>query len=384
MMIALLVLVFYALIMWLVFYKYRLLKFNIAWGVVTFWVGFHVLFLLVVFLRFYTPFSIDGHVIRQTVQIAPRLPHPTLLEDVFVAQNEKVKKGDKLYQFDKTLYAAQLAEAQANLESARQNALILQENIDLAQDSLEQAQATESYAASQVKRYTDLVPKGGARQETLDKWVSDLRSATAQVAEAQANVKKAQIAADAKIDGVNAQVAAAQAQVDQARFYLDQTTIYAPEDGTIISQQARPGLVVGGFRIGSIAAFVADADPYFLASFYQEHLKFVEPGQPVEVALDIFPGRVFTGKVKSIWEGTGQGQIKPSGDVPNFLFMKLQGRFAVEIDLGDDPALKKRYPGGAHGAVAIYTGGGGEWVAVLRRMNLRLYSWANFIVPFDV
>ncbi len=383
MTIALLILVVYAIAMWLVFYKYRLLKFNIAWGVVTFWVGFHVLFLLVVFLRFYTPYTIDGHVIRQTVQISPRLPHPTLLEEVFVAQNQKVKKGDKLYQFETTLYQAQLDEAQANLVGAEQNAKILLEDVAQAQDALQEAQAKAQYAAEQVKRYTDLVPKGGAKQETLDQWTAQLAGDTAQVSEAQANLRKAQLAADAKINGVNAQVAAAKAQVDQAQFYLDQTTIYAPEDGVIISQQARPGLVVGGFRIASIAAFVADANPYFLATFYQEHLKFVEPGQPVEVALDIYPGQIFKGKVKAIWEGTGQGQIVPHGRVPEFLFMQPQGRFAVEIDLDDDPALK-RYPAGAHGAAAIYTGGGGNWVAVLRRVNMRLYSWVNFIVPFDV
>ncbi|WP_298817318.1 efflux RND transporter periplasmic adaptor subunit [uncultured Roseibium sp.] len=383
MTIALLILGVYALFAWLVFYKFRWLKFNIAWGVVTFWVGFHVLFLLVVLLRFFTPYTIDGHVIRQTIQIAPRLPHPTVLEEVFVAQNQKVKKGDKLYQFEKTLYAAQLAEAVANLADARQNALILEEDIHIAQDSLEAAQASETYAAQQVKRYSDLVPKGGAKQETLDKWESQLAAAQAQVHEARDNLKKAQLAAEAKIDGVNAQVAAAEAQVEQAQYYVDQTTIYAPEDGVIISQQARPGLVVGGFRIASIAAFVADADPYFLATFYQEHLKFVEPGQPVEVALDIYPGQIFTGKVKAIWDGTGQGQIIPRGRVPEFMFMSPQGRFAVEIDLDDDPALK-RYPAGAHGAAAIYTGGGGGWVAVLRRVNMRLYSWVNFIVPFDV
>lgn len=383
MTIALLIVAVYAIVCWVVFYKYKLLKFNIVWGVVTFWVGFHVLFLLVVFLRFFAPYTIDGHVIRQTVQIAPRLPHPTLLQEVYVAQNQPVKKGDKLYQFETTLYAAQLAEAKANLVGAQQNAQILQEDIAQAQDAQAGAEANESYAAEQVARYTNLVPRGGAKQETLDKWTAQLAAAKAQVAEAAANVKKAQLAADAQVDGVNAQVAAAQAQVDQAQYYLDQTAIYAPEDGKIISQQARPGLVVGGFRVGSIAAFVANADPYFLATFYQEHLKFVEPDQPVEVALDIYPGQVFTGKVKAIWEGTGQGQIKPSGNVPNFLFMSPQGRFAVEIVLDDDPALK-RFPGGAHGAAAIYTGGGGEWVSVLRRVNMRLYAWANFIIPFDV
>jgi membrane fusion protein (multidrug efflux system) len=155
----------------------------------------------------------------------------------------------------------------------------------------------------------------------------------------------------------------------------------APEDGVIISQQARPGLVVGDRRVGAIAALVSNVDPYFLATFYQEHLKLVRPDQFAEVALDIFPGQIFKAKVVSIWEGTGQGQMVPSGDVPKFPIPHLQGRFAVQFVV-DDPALTN-FPAGAHGAVAIYTGQGGVF-EVIRRINIRLYSFMNFLFPLDI
>lgn len=383
MTVALLITFFYALAIYLVFFRFQLLKFNIVWGVVSFWVGFHLLLIFVVALRFFTPYSIDGHVIRQTVQLVPRLPEPTLIEEVLVAQNTPVKKGQPLYQFDRTVYELRLKEQEADLALARQNALALDQDVALAQDQLDAARATQALAEEEVKRYTALVPQGGAKQETLDKWIEQLAVARAQVAEAEANLKKAELARDAKVDGVNAQVAKAQAMVDQANYFLDQTTLRAPEDGIIVSQQARPGLVVGGRRIGAIAVLIGDADPYLLAGFYQEHLKFVEEGQPVEVALDIYPGQIFEGKVKAIWEGTGQGQIKPSGNVPTFRFPQLQGRFAVEIVLDKTPALK-RFPAGAHGAVAIYTGAGSSGFEVLRRINIRLYSWMNFLFPLDI
>jgi multidrug resistance efflux pump len=383
MTVALLITFFYALAIYLVFFRFQLLKFNIVWGVVSFWVGFHLLLIFVVALRFFTPYSIDGHVIRQTVQLVPRLPEPTLIEEVLVAQNTPVKKGQPLYQFDRTVYELRLKEQEADLALARQNALALDQDVALAQDQLDAARATQALAEEEVKRYTALVPQGGAKQETLDKWIEQLAVARAQVAEAEANLKKAELARDAKVDGVNAQVAKAQALVDQANYFLDQTTLRAPEDGIIVSQQARPGLVVGGRRIGAIAVLIADANPYLLAGFYQEHLKFVEEGQPVEVALDIYPGQIFEGKVKAIWEGTGQGQIKPSGNVPTFRFPQLQGRFAVEIVLDETPALK-RFPAGAHGAVAIYTGAGSSGFEVLRRINIRLYSWMNFLFPLDI
>ncbi len=381
MFIAVGIVVAYIVFVWLIFFRFRLLKFNIVWGIVGFWVGVHLLLIFLVALRFFQPFSLDSHVVRPTIQLVPRLQQPTVLEEVLVTANQQVKAGDVLYQFDKTIYAANVDSNQANLVMAQQNAKILDTDVELAKDAQAEAVANQTYAQEEVKRYSDLVPKGGARQETLDKWTQQLAAANAQVAEAQANVQKAELARDAQIDGVNAQVVAAQAQLKKSQYFLEQTTLRAPEDGMIITQQARPGLVVGNRRIGALAVLVADADPYILGTFYQEHLKFVEPGQEVEFALDIFPGQIFKGSVATVWWGTGQGQIKPSGNVPTFRVPKLQGRIAVQSTV-DDPSLK-RLPAGVHGAVAIYTGKG-KGFAPLRRINIRLYSWANFLFPLDL
>jgi multidrug resistance efflux pump len=48
-------------------------------------------------------------------------------------------------------------------------------------------------------------------------------------------------------------------------------------------------MVSGIYRIGGIAALIAESDRYLLATFYQENLKYVRPGQPVEVAFDLYP-----------------------------------------------------------------------------------------------
>ena len=71
-------------------------------------------------------------------------------------------------------------------------------------------------------------------------------------------------------------------------------------------------MVSGIYRVGGIAALIADADRYVLATFYQQNLKYVRPGQRVEVALNLHPGQIFAGKVDSIWRGNGVGQYLPS------------------------------------------------------------------------
>ena len=93
-------------------------------------------------------------------------------------------------------------------------------------------------------------------------------------------------------------------------------------------------MVSGITAIGGIAALIADADRYLLATYYQENLKYVRRGQSVEVALDLYPGQIFAGKVDSIWRGNGMGQYLPSDEIPKFQQPPpnvAQGQYAVKI-----------------------------------------------------
>ncbi|WP_170381408.1 HlyD family secretion protein [Ruegeria atlantica] len=381
MFVALGITLFYIIFVWFIFFKMQWLKFNIAWGIVSFWVGAHLLLIFLVALRFFQPFSIDSHVVRSTIQIVPRLTQPTVLTEVLVEPNTEVKKGDALYRFEDTVFALEVQEAKAQLVAAQQNAKILEQDVIVASEAVERANAQLAYALTQQKRYENLVPAGGARQDELDRWNEQVTEDQAQIKEAEANLEKAQLALDSQIDGVNTGILQAQAQLEKAQYFLDNTTIYAPEDGMIVSQQARPGLVVGEIRLGAIASFVTKDNPYILATYRQQNLKFVEPGQEVEVALDLYPGEILSGKVEAIWWATRQGQYLPSGRLPGFELPKLPGRIAVQISV--DVPENHTFPAGGHAAVAIYTGQGKSF-EFLRRINIRLYSFANFIRPLDI
>lgn len=381
MLIALGITLFYLIFVWLIFFRLKLLKFSVVWGVVSFYVGAHLLLIFLVALRFFQPYTVDAHVIRNSIQIVPRLPEATVLTEVLVTPNTPVKKGDPLYRFDDTIYQLQVDGARAQLAAAEQNVKILAEDVEAATEAVTRTEAQLSYATTQQKRYATLVPQGGARQDDLDRWNDQVVEDTAAVKEAEANLHKAVLARDMNIDGVNTGVAQAKAALAQAEYFLDNTLITAPEAGMIVNQQARPGLVVGTVRLGAIASLITEDNPYILATYRQQNLKFVEPGQEVEIALDLYPGEILTGTVEAVWWATSQGQYLPSGRLPEFVVQKLPGRIAVQIkvDLPEDRML----PGGAHGAVAIYTGGGKSF-EFLRRINIRFYSFANFIRPLNI
>jgi multidrug resistance efflux pump len=68
-------------------------------------------------------------------------------------------------------------------------------------------------------------------------------------------------------------------------------------------------MVSGMLRVGGIAALFVSADRYLLATYFQENLKYVRPGQFAEIALNLYPGQIFKGHVDSIWKANGVGNI---------------------------------------------------------------------------
>jgi multidrug resistance efflux pump len=368
--------------LWLVFFKFRWLKFSVAWALVSAFFVVHVLLIFLIGLRFMTPASNNAKVVQHTIQLVPRLSEPTLVTAVLVEQNQPVKKGQPLFQFDRRPYEYKVQQLEAQLAQAKQNVLILKADIDVAAQKLVKAQSETVYAGYQQKLAASLAANGAGPEEEAQRWDAQLKVNEAAVKETAAELSRAKLRYESEINGVNTSVAGAEAELAQARYYLDNTTLVAPEDGHIINLQVRPGMVAGDYRIGAIASFICDDGRYLLAAYFQEILKYMTNGQPVEVALDLYPGQIFRGKVQSIWKASGEGQYLPSGSLPLFHPdpPKIpQGCFAVAI-VFDDPDQSK-FPIGTQGVAAVYTQGmKGPWAA-LRRISIRVTSWMNWLYP---
>jgi multidrug resistance efflux pump len=379
-----LILIVFFSIFWLVFFKLKLLKLSPAGGLVSAFFVLHLFLIFVIGLRFVTPNSNNATVVQRTIQLVPRLPEPTLVADVLVDDNTPVRKGQVLFQFDRRPYEYKVEQIEAQLAEAKQNVAILRADVDVATQKANRSKVELEYEQYQKKMFDQLAKQQAVRQEVVEQWSTRMNAAEATQDEALAELERARLKYKSEIDGVNTTVANMEAQLRQARYYLDNTTLSAPEDGRIINLQVRPGMVSGIYRIGGIAALIADADRYLLATFFQENLKYVQPGQPVEVAIDLYPGQIFAGKVDGIWRGNGIGQYLPSDEIPRFeqpAPAVPQGQYAVKILL-DDPDPSK-FPIGAQGSAAIYTAGEhGAWAA-LRKISIRAHSWFNWLYPMS-
>jgi multidrug resistance efflux pump len=417
----------YILFVWLIFFRLKLLKFSIMWGFVSGFVGIHVLLIFLIGLRFVTPYSTDIKVVQHTIQLIPRLPEPTLVTKVWVQENVPVKKGDKLFEFDRTVYESKANAVKAQLAAAQQHVLELKAQLDAASSAVAQARgqrnsakaaldaAAATTAQAQAKRKlsksafaiaksVEQGDPGAISKLRLDQAGDDMAAADAAVKIAQGNERQARVAFEetaeaaiqnalanelkarlaytSQINGENTTVAKLKANLAEAQYYLDNTTMLAPEDGYLINLQVQPGMVAGTIRFGAIASFIVDKGRYVLGSYNQEVLLWVKSGQSVEVAFDLYPGQIFKGKVQAIWRGSGEGQLLPSGDLPKFSPAPNvpQGQFAVQIVM-DDPDESK-FPIGAQGAAAIYTSEG-AWAA-LRKIGIRGRTWLNWLYPLNI
>jgi multidrug resistance efflux pump len=421
MLIALLITFLFIAFVYLVFFKFKWLKFSIMWGIVTGVVALHVFLIFIIGLRFMAPFSTNLKVVQHTIQLIPRLPDPTLVTAVLVKPDVPVKKGQPLFQFDRRPYEYQVAQLEAQLNaasasaeaaqykveqlkaglaSANQDVRMYKADLDASEQKVARAKSDLDYAKYQQQLSSGLAQKGAGPEEDAQKWQAQMDANEASVMEATAEAERSRLKYQSQWEGVNTTVAGAtaelkesqaaqqqvaatiqslKAQLETAHYYLDNTLMVAPEDGHIVNLQVQPGMVAGILRVGGIASFIVDSDRYMLASFSQETLKYVKVGQPVEVAMDLYPGQVFEAKVDSIWWASGEGQYLPSDVIPTFYPdpSQPQGEFAVKI-YPNNPS-QVQLPIGAQGAATIYTSGGG--FALLRKIAIRIHSWFNWLYP---
>src|SRR5271165_3227428 len=147
MIIALLICVIFTFFVWLVFFKFKWLKFTAVWGVVSTFFLIHGVLAALIGLRFVTPFSVEAKVIQHTIQLVPRLSEPTLVTAVLVEPNVLVKKG------------------QAQLAQAKQNVLILKADVDVAMQKADKAKSDLKFSQTMREATVKLAKTGAAPEE---------------------------------------------------------------------------------------------------------------------------------------------------------------------------------------------------------------------------
>ena len=144
----------------------------------------------------------------------------------------------------------------------------------------------------------------------------------------------------AEIAQATAALARAQAVQSQAELNLGYTTIVAPIDGMVGNRTLRIGqFVQAGTQLMSV---VPVGGAYVVANFKETQLTDVREGQPVDIAVDMFPGQTVHGHVDSIAPASGQefALLPPDNATGNFTKVVQRIPVKIALDAGDDASRR--------------------------------------------
>ena len=96
------------------------------------------------------PWTRDGQVRAQVIQITPRVSGPIV--ELPIKDNQFVKNGDLLFEIDSRTFAANLAEARANLDRARDDIKALEKQVEGGEATVMQYEAQVEAATANITR----------------------------------------------------------------------------------------------------------------------------------------------------------------------------------------------------------------------------------------
>jgi membrane fusion protein (multidrug efflux system) len=286
-----------------------------------------------------------------------------LVKTVNVKEGQTVRKGDILFTIDRQPFQIALVNAQSQLAQTVQT-------VQQTKDSYQQLVSTVAAQKAQVDldarnnaRYASLVKANAIAPATYDQSRLTLAGAQQQLAADQstANAMLAKLNGDPNIAVEKTpQYMQARAAVDEAQRQLDHTIVRAPFDGIVSEVDSlQPGTLVisamSAFSTTSAVGLIGSSDAWVDAQMKETDLTNVRLGQPVDVAIDTYPGRTWHGTVSAISAATsGAFSVLPAENSSGN-WVKVQQRIPLKIRIErkpGDPELRS----GMSAEVEIDTG----------------------------
>lgn len=347
------------------------------------------------------PWTRDGQVRAQVVQITPRISGPIV--QLPIKDNRLVQKGDLLFQIDPRTFQATLDQRRAELDKTIDDISALGKAVDAAKATVDQYDslvrqaeitirgytAASNEAQSTFERISQAAESGAVAQQQLDESREKVDVAQAQLDGAnarqiQANAQKLQAEADlarAQADlgapgDDNARLRAAKAAVEAAELDLEFTQVEAPVTGYVTNLDLR----LGDQTVANQPALaLVDIDSYWVSGFFKETtIGHVKEHDRAIVTLMSYPDQPLEGRVDSLGWGIAQQDGSTGFDLlpnvsPTFEWIRLAQRIPVRIHLEHVPyGVELRV--GTTASVLVMTGtgegdGGGAVAPVPRALQ---------------
>jgi membrane fusion protein (multidrug efflux system) len=266
------------------------------------------------------------------VQIDTLLANAAQVRAQVIAAEAEMIRADADVKRTQELYSGDQIVSRRELDHATKDARVAAAQLEAARKKVvaAEAQVAEARAAQQTAT------------ESLHVMESQVLEAQARVGEvlgrlAAAHTAPYQVAvSQSQADTASAEVAQARAEVERAELDLASTQMRAPESGRVTRKVAEAGAYV---QIGQALLTIVPRDVWVVANFMETQLANMRPGQPVEMKVDAYPGKIFKGHVESFQAGTGSrfSLLPPENATGNFVKVVQRVPVKMVFDTAPDP-----------------------------------------------
>ena len=286
--------------------------------------------------------TIDADVVHIASPVSGRIVR------LAVEDNQRVAKGDVLFEIDPVPYRLLLAQTQADLELARaaldtRRRTIVGEraNAVIAGDQTGKAARNYELTSRSVQRLAPLAAKGYVPVQQLDQAQVAQHDAELSLKQAQEQ-KRASAQTIGDEAGAIAVVRARAAVVALAQHSLDSTVVRAPHNGFVTGLSVLAGETVAPNQ--SIFTLIHADEWFAVANFRETELARVQPGDCATVYSMIDRSQAIHGKVIGIGAGVSDSdRINLPRTLPivqqSVNWVRVARRFPVRVRL-DEPAAR--------------------------------------------
>ena len=248
----------------------------------------------------------NGRIEAVEIDIAAKLPGR--VQEILVDEGDFVAAGQVLVMMDTAALAAQLRQAEAQLQqaligvdSARSQVRQRQAERAAVEALVAQRVAERNAAQSRLARTEQLAARGTASRQALDDDRARFEAARAAVsaAEAQLAASDAAIAtARSQVVGAEAAVQAGHATIERLDSEIEDGTLRAPRAGRVQYRVVQPGEVVAAG--GKVLNIIDVGDVYMTFFLPTEHAGRVALGAEVHLVLDAAPQYVIPARASYV------------------------------------------------------------------------------------
>ena len=157
----------YALLIWLVFAKLKLVRLTLPLAIVLAAVGPLFAFYVILSMNNFHPSSTDARVFQRVVQITPHITVPGRVQNVTAQANTPLKKGEVLFTIDPRPFQFEVNRLEAALAAAAQLVPQLKAALEKASAEVERTGAQMNLARGDFDRQKELFERGVVAQAAL-------------------------------------------------------------------------------------------------------------------------------------------------------------------------------------------------------------------------